>query len=693
MPTGSIAQRIRDVLRRVVEHAPGEGSSPAGVVADAARSRGPQWVDGEYFHTFDPDWYARLKSDDPVELIRHSLTGTPTTAASSERLPDPCNPDGIIRRMVRWDRLTPDGVASLTENPHLRTALGEIAGSKALKHGSSLRDTRAIDIAVRALRAELEAASPTGAETVSSRLVSLAAKPTHELDDAMRRELVALDMVTSREGTATFPAYVLDGIESQRDPVFILAQRALRDRHGIVQPAGTDDAALRASRELLEAVHHGAGSMPYAADSWAPLAIADDLDQIVTWVDPSLHPFASATRDRLTGALAAGRAARAATGDLNGLYAPIVDAAAAVLPDATATPAIARVRALESLALLTRFGGEIAPNSPINHVTLDLHGALKVYGEGVGAVPDDVIAAFTAKPANAELIAERVSAGLADGRIRVPTVAPDEAGLDEIGRARAVLANHLVASTVGAERPAHADLVRSLRLLSDNGAADAERSADLVTYGLVSSALDMEPEAARHIQQAFSGSSALRREGLERIVGHVGILEDLPADDAARTTWVTDAIARRRTTREPDPRLTAVLALRPDLVPQNLRAEAQLMYANDLLRTIDIDGVSSAAAPRNSLKAAQHALELLAGATGPRERVAAQARELVERNLDRIDGRSRGPVAGYSNYADHAEVGRVRSDLELLERTAAVDAATPNATAAAAGDGAEQLAW
>lgn len=681
-----------DTLRRAVGAGAGDGGAHVATAAEGAVSRGSQWVDGEYFQTFDPDWYARLKADDPVALIEHSLTRTPTTPASSERLPDPFDTDGIIRRMVRWDRLTPDAVAGLSSNPHLRNALGEIAGSSALKHGSSLRTSRAVDIAVRALRAERQHATPTGAEAIRARLVTLAARPTHELDDAARRELVALDMATSADETTTFPTYVLDGIETQRDPVYVLAHRALRERHDIVQPPGTDDAALRASRELLEGIQHGAGAMPYAADTWAPLAIADDLDQIVTWVDPTLHPFAPATRARLVGALEAGRAARAATGSLNGLYAPIVDAAAAVLPDATSTPAIARVRAVESLALLTRFGGEVAPNSPINHVTLDLQGALKVYGAGVGAVPDDIIAEFAAKPANAERIAERVADGLATGRIRVPTVSPDEAGLDEIGRARAVLANHLVARTTGAERPAHADLVRSLRVLSDNGAADAERSADLVTYGLLSSALEMDAEAAQHIQQAFSGSSALRREGLERIVGHVGILEDLPADDAARSTWVEEAIAARRASHQPNPKLTAVLALRPDLVPQPLRAEAQLMYANDLLRTIDVDGVRSATAPRTSLKAAQHALELLDGVTGPREQVAAQARELVERNLDRIDGRSKGPVSGYSNYADHAEVGRVRSDLELLERTAAVDAAASEA-ARTTGSSTEQLAW
>jgi hypothetical protein len=180
----------------------------------------------------------------------------------------------------------------------------------------------------------------------------------------------------------------------------------------------------------------------------------------------------------------------------------------------------------------------------------------------------------------------------------------------------------------------------------------------------------------------------------------------LPSDPAAREAWVRSELTRRLSGTEFDPALGTVLRLRPDLIPDDLRAIGQLAIANEMLRDIATVGVTSSAAPRPALEQAQRALEAWRGGASAAgiDGIAEQTRTLVKRNLDRVNGVSKGPIAGYSNYADLAEVGRIRSNIELLERVSprpvlpeapapAGDAAAAAGQAADAAAPGETLTW
>jgi hypothetical protein len=143
---------------------------------------------------------------------------------------------------------------------------------------------------------------------------------------------------------------------------------------------------------------------------------------------------------------------------------------------------------------------------------------------------------------------------------------------------------------------------------------------------------------------------------------------ELPTIPAERDALLRSMVSERVQTGISPDLLATVLRLRADLLPADVADVAKIMHANDLLKSVPATGVSSATGPQVALEAARDALANVAPADPALAKLAEETRELVDRNLARING-TKGPVAGYSNYTDLAEVGRVGSNVALHERT------------------------
>lgn len=577
----------------------------------------------------------------------------------------------MLYRQLRWARITPDVIARTTDNPAIQAALTKLTKAQSLRYGSSLQDSLAIDVVAGALRIEHDAArAPLAAAAAQQRHAELLARPARQLTRDERIELVAHDMAAGGQRPMTFPADISEGIHEPGDAVFTLAQRTLRERMSIAHPPGDELARSVATRELLERLSHGVGAMSYSGDDWAPLGIARALERVTTWTDPAIHPFSAASRDRLLRALHEGEATLQPGGGFDGLYAPIIKAAKASFPDAANVPAIAKVRALEGLAILANFADT---RTPISHLTLELAGTHRVYGAATSGL-DDATASALQSMRN-EDAARMVRDALAAGTVPIPVVDLADAGLDAAARARAVLANHVLsgthpgAATGSLDEVAMLDAMRAL--VAQDGVGDAARAADLVYLGARTVPLENGPLAVRISELAEAVRAPSWRPEARETGSLTELYRALPVDPTERTTWIREAIARRANDGEPNRLLSTVLELRPDLVPTELGAQAAIMRANDMLRAIDVTGVRSSTAPKLPLLSARRALDAVADDEGASAVLAADTRTLVDRNLARIDGTYDGPARGYSNYADLAEVGRVRTSLELLERVQA----------------------
>ncbi len=115
---------------------------------------------------------------------------------------------------------------------------------------------------------------------------------------------------------------------------------------------------------------------------------------------------------------------------------------------------------------------------------------------------------------------------------------------------------------------------------------------------------------------------------------------------------------------------------------------------------LDNDATASSRSVKDTLVAIRDSLGARDGATGQVAELVAQTRELVDRNISRLEGRTpEGAVRGYSNHPDYAEIGRLRANLQLIERleagattgAGAADQAAP--TAASGIDSGDLLTW
>ncbi len=135
---------------------------------------------------------------------------------------------------------------------------------------------------------------------------------------------------------------------------------------------------------------------------------------------------------------------------------------------------------------------------------------------------------------------------------------------------------------------------------------------------------------------------------------------------------------------------------RLDSIVANRAPEDQLALATAVLQA---DGNASTRNVRGTLEAIRDSLGDGADLEPALRKLHEQTRELVDRNLSRLAGRTpQGAVKGYSNHPDYAEIGRIRANLQLLESMRANPAAAAVESADAAGSAAavqtgEALDW
>jgi hypothetical protein len=141
----------------------------------------------------------------------------------------------------------------------------------------------------------------------------------------------------------------------------------------------------------------------------------------------------------------------------------------------------------------------------------------------------------------------------------------------------------------------------------------------------------------------------------------------LPASDAARSDWVRTQLQSRIAGEPVDPVFGTLLRLRPELIPEDMLEQGRLAIANELLRDIATTGVASPTAGRPALEAAKRALAGWKPHDPAHATVAKQTMRLIDRNLKRMDQYASWDE-GYLNHPDYAEVGRVRSNIDLLEQ-------------------------
>lgn len=162
-------------------------------------------------------------------------------------------------------------------------------------------------------------------------------------------------------------------------------------------------------------------------------------------------------------------------------------------------------------------------------------------------------------------------------------------------------------------------------------------------------------------------------------------LAPVPADPTARAGWISSELAARRTRGSSSPALGLMLVRRRDLLPVEPDAATRLAMAVEALGEVARTGSATVDEVRPILVDARRTLDDARAGAGSLEFVVDETRELVDRNLARVNGPITDESGGFLNYPDYAELGRIHAGLALIER--APGDATTSATAAA------ELVW
>jgi hypothetical protein len=255
--------------------------------------------------------------------------------------------------------------------------------------------------------------------------------------------------------------------------------------------------------------------------------------------------------------------------------------------------------------------------------------------------------------------------------------------------------NKLRAEAQFADRPA---AVKRLREIAYKPRAELTRQDLHDLDGLLQLPENVRPAAIRHASSISTAVAAELRGARLKInpewdgwaIHEAATLDvRLPTDPAERAEWVRAQLLQRVAGKPADSMLGTLLRLRPELVPEEHLETARLAIANELLRDIAEVGATSPTSSRPALEAAKRALAGWTPKNPEHQPIAKQTIKLIDDNLKRMDFKHGWRDEGYLNYPDYAEVGRVRSNIDLLEKlttleSAPVPGATPVSTAAEA---------
>jgi hypothetical protein len=201
-------------------------------------------------------------------------------------------------------------------------------------------------------------------------------------------------------------------------------------------------------------------------------------------------------------------------------------------------------------------------------------------------------------------------------------------------------------TSLGGDRPA--------RVYSIDSAVDAATMAERVGEG-------------RSISDAWIGW---------RMLDEAPVAAPIPSNADERAAWIAEGLAERAASGTTTDALRLVLGQRHDLLPSARGTRLQLAVAAETLLAVGSDRYPTPAEVRPMLAAARDALDQVSAQAGDRAPIVSNARELVDRNLARIDGELLGTGDGHLTYPDYADLGRIAGSLKLLERLGA-DAADP----------------
>ena len=204
-------------------------------------------------------------------------------------------------------------------------------------------------------------------------------------------------------------------------------------------------------------------------------------------------------------------------------------------------------------------------------------------------------------------------------------------------------------------------------------------------HGLIELGAD-RPHRLRPIGSDVDAAWMAERVGEGRQIGDVWlgweVLDEavvagaIPADEGKRAAWLSAQLAQRRATGESGDALRLVLARRHDLLPDTPDTATQLAKAVTMLDVVGTLDHATPAEVRPAFAAAWDALTQARPTAGEFTASIDEALARVEHNLARIDGVAEQPEPGYLNFPDFADAGRIRSTLELIERSAAAPQST-----------------